>query len=45
MKVKEINSNKIKEYKKYIQFNENLISLYDKINNTTLNYILIIMKK
>ena len=34
MKVKEINSNKIQEYNKYIQFNENLISLYEKINNT-----------
>ena len=34
MKVKEINPNKIQEYNKYIQFNENLISLYEKINNT-----------
>ena len=34
MKVKEINSTKIQEYNKYIQFNENLISLYEKINNT-----------
>jgi GTPase involved in cell partitioning and DNA repair len=34
MKVKEINSTKIQEYNKYIQFNENLISLYEKIDNS-----------
>ena len=33
LKVKEIKSNKIEEYNKYIKFNENLISLYEKLKN------------
>ena len=33
LKFKEIKSNKLEEYNKYIRFNENLISLYEKLKN------------